>query len=205
MDWIEVKQNFSHLRDIPFPVLAKGGCGILLGVGLPQLTSCLEEVLPKESGGGVRHGPVARKGPLGWSCVGPINPGEQHYKESEIHVTFFTSMASIKAGDRLACKGKVDSMTLFHSRIPHGMVEDSRNCVTNRILTGSRMLSSGGILLNSKPRRFKSIQKPKPEFHAKKSQPKQSCKKKSERVKKEECQHNERKMQVCFGIAFKIF
>ena len=68
VDWLSIKTNWQHLRDIPFPKLAnRGKINVLLGTDNYHLMYPKKEVL-----GGAGK-PCARLCPLGWTAVGKIN------------------------------------------------------------------------------------------------------------------------------------
>ena len=68
VDWVEIKGNWNHLQDIPFPKLAnRKKIDVLLGTDNYHLMYPEKEVV-----GGVGE-PCARLCPLGWTAVGRIN------------------------------------------------------------------------------------------------------------------------------------
>ncbi|XP_033116625.1 uncharacterized protein LOC117116658 [Anneissia japonica] len=68
-EWNRISKDWDHLKGIEFPVIntKRQVVDILIGVDHPQLHTALEE----------RHGkpgePIARRTPLGWTCVGRVN------------------------------------------------------------------------------------------------------------------------------------
>ena len=68
VDWVGIKSNWQHLKDIPFPKLAnRGEIDVLLGTANYHLMYPKKEVL----GGAVET--YARLCPLGWTAVEWIN------------------------------------------------------------------------------------------------------------------------------------
>ena len=77
VNWLTIKQNWSHMKEIPFPKLAKGNkIDVLLGGDHYELMYSMKEVVGKDDD------PVARLCPLGWTAVGKIrqrgNIGHHH-------------------------------------------------------------------------------------------------------------------------------
>ena len=67
-DWNKLKTKWKHLEEITFPKLENRKIDILIGSDHPELTLALEEKIGKPGE------PVARKTPLGWTCVGTFGP-----------------------------------------------------------------------------------------------------------------------------------
>ena len=66
-DWNQHKVKWQHLRNIPFPKApGRKTIDILIGSDHPELTLALTECY------GPIGAPVARKTPLGWTCVGRL-------------------------------------------------------------------------------------------------------------------------------------
>ena len=66
-DWVTMKQQWNHLKDIPFPHLAeKGVIDVLLRSGYYHLMFPMQEIRGEEDE------PVARLCPLGWIAIGRI-------------------------------------------------------------------------------------------------------------------------------------
>ena len=85
-DWSSHRSAWPHLRKLPFssPV-GDGHCRIILGTDQAYLHQALEEVP-----GAPSFEPIARRTPLGWTCVGRIKPGAPTDKER----TFLSYRAS---------------------------------------------------------------------------------------------------------------
>ncbi len=67
VNWLTIKQNWNHMKEIPFPKLAKGNqIDVLLGADHYELMYSMKEVVGKNDD------PVARLCPLGWTAVGKI-------------------------------------------------------------------------------------------------------------------------------------
>ena len=67
IEWIESKQNWKHLQDIPFPkVAARGIIDVRLGADHYHLMYLEQEVVGKPDE------PYARLCPLGWTAVDRI-------------------------------------------------------------------------------------------------------------------------------------
>ena len=66
-DWLNERQDWEHLKDIPFPRLQKGReVDLLIGSDHADLHCALEEV------SGAPGEPVARQTALGWTCIGQL-------------------------------------------------------------------------------------------------------------------------------------
>lgn len=66
-DWVTMKQQWNHLKDIPFPHLAKKGViDVLLGSDYYHLMFPMKEIRGQEDE------PAARLCPLGWTAIGRI-------------------------------------------------------------------------------------------------------------------------------------
>ena len=80
VNWLKIKQNWSHLRSIPFPKLATGNqINVLLGADHFELMYSMKEVM------GHPNEPYARLCPLGWTAVGKVKALE----ETDSHYTGF--------------------------------------------------------------------------------------------------------------------
>ena len=67
VNWLTIKQNWKHMKGIPFPKLAKGNhIDILLGVDHYELMYTMKEIV------GTKDEPIARLCPLGWTAIGMI-------------------------------------------------------------------------------------------------------------------------------------
>jgi hypothetical protein len=68
VDWSKCKQNFDHLKDIPFDTLPHGErISILIGSDNAFLFSAVDGTKRE----GPRGEPIAYKTSLGWTCLGP--------------------------------------------------------------------------------------------------------------------------------------
>ena len=66
MDWNQHQKEWPHLRQCDFPTPAKDGLvDLLIGIDNPELHFSIIDFQ------GPQGGPVARRGPLGWTCIGP--------------------------------------------------------------------------------------------------------------------------------------
>ncbi|CAB4017688.1 Hypothetical predicted protein [Paramuricea clavata] len=77
VNWLTIKQNWNHLKKIPFPKLTKvNQIAVLLGGDHYELMYSMKEIV------GNKDNLVARLCPLGWTAVGKIeqrsNVGHQH-------------------------------------------------------------------------------------------------------------------------------
>jgi len=71
VNWINLKNNYKHLKDIPFfPVTNQGKIDILLGTDNYHLIYPIQEII------GAVDEPYARRCPLGWTAVGHL--GNNH-------------------------------------------------------------------------------------------------------------------------------
>jgi hypothetical protein len=86
IDWATIKARYEHLSEIPFPS-SHGGktVDMLLGSDYPELMVCLDEKI------GDPGEPIARKTPLGWTCVGRIKTKANQLRKS----SFCTNLKSI--------------------------------------------------------------------------------------------------------------
>lgn len=70
-NWHSLRDQWDHLRGIEFPKVAgRKKVDLLIGSDHPELTLSLEERIGKPGE------PVARRTPLGWTCVGALMPQE---------------------------------------------------------------------------------------------------------------------------------
>ncbi len=68
VDWMTISPEWHHLKDVPFPTIgSKSIVDILIGVDQPDLHAAVKEVI------GLPGEPIARKTPLGWTCVGDVS------------------------------------------------------------------------------------------------------------------------------------
>ncbi|XP_064629238.1 uncharacterized protein LOC135488533 [Lineus longissimus] len=79
-DWQSLRNNWEHLKGIEFPKVDHKKVDLLIGSDHPELTMSLEERIGKPGE------PVARKTPLGWTCVGmlhsPSNTSNVHFTQA---------------------------------------------------------------------------------------------------------------------------
>ena len=69
IEWRVNAKEWPHLRNIKFPKLGpRAIIDILIGADHPHLHRALEEINGKSGE------PIARKTPLGWTCIGPLRP-----------------------------------------------------------------------------------------------------------------------------------
>ena len=123
-DWSKLQASWPHLRSIPFPPPVRDGrCRIILGTDQAYLLRSLEEVT-----GGTSFEPIARRTPLGWTCVGPISPpseGEKTFlsfrsailEEPEVLDRTLDHPTLCSTADRLALKMIVEQSTVVDGRI----------------------------------------------------------------------------------------
>ena len=86
VQWTEIKNNWRHLKAIPFSQpAARQIVDLLIGVDHSELHQSLKEV----------HGnsgdPVARLTPLGWTCVGSLGDHHSGTRGSETYSSFFAA------------------------------------------------------------------------------------------------------------------
>ena len=63
VDWCELRKEWTHLRQVPFPTLPRRhGIDLLLGADYAHLQLAQEEAI------GQPGEPIARCTPLGWTC-----------------------------------------------------------------------------------------------------------------------------------------
>ena len=66
VDWSKFQNNWPHLSEFSFPTPAKDGLvDVLIGVDNPEMHFSMVDFQSDDGG------PVARLGPLGWTCIGP--------------------------------------------------------------------------------------------------------------------------------------
>ena len=71
VDWSKAKKNFAHLRNVPFDAVKRDAkIELLIGSDNAFLFSITNGTL-RES---VRGDPIAYHTPLGWTCIGPMEP-----------------------------------------------------------------------------------------------------------------------------------
>ncbi|CAB4015211.1 Hypothetical predicted protein [Paramuricea clavata] len=96
IDWNKQKSQWPHLRHLEFPHVPRNRVvHILIGINAIEFHSPLEEIPSL-------HGePVARRTPLGWTCVGPC---QRNIALSEVrsHYAFHIAMKEDE-GDNLDC------------------------------------------------------------------------------------------------------
>ncbi|KAJ8040732.1 Alpha-N-acetylgalactosaminide alpha-2,6-sialyltransferase 6 [Holothuria leucospilota] len=81
-DWGELKSNFAHLQNIPFPKVGRHKTiDLLIGINGDALNfhSCIREVH------GAPGEPIARLTPLGWTCIGRVHATDMCYVMSHTH------------------------------------------------------------------------------------------------------------------------
>ena len=89
-NWDTEKQNWRHLREIPFPSLEKRKqIDVLLGADYIHLQRALVEV-----SGNIGE-PIARLTPLGWTCVGRSIESETDKRRSHCTRTFCAHVGSL--------------------------------------------------------------------------------------------------------------
>ena len=89
-NWDTEKQNWRHLREIPFPSLEKRKqIDVLLGADYIHLQRALVEV-----SGNIGE-PIARLTPLGWTCVGRSIESETDKRRSHCTRTFCAYVESL--------------------------------------------------------------------------------------------------------------
>ena len=85
VDWNLYQKNWPHLAQCNFPTPAKGCfADLLIGVDNPELHASLVDFQ------GPSGGPVARLGPLGWTCIGPPMNNVECPTRSHCSSTLFT-------------------------------------------------------------------------------------------------------------------
>ena len=67
VDWVQEAKKYDHLREIPFPDIAEPAV-----VGLPIGCDHAEFIISHEDIAGPPGQPVARRTPLGWTCIGRV-------------------------------------------------------------------------------------------------------------------------------------
>ena len=126
-NWQEHKSAWPHLRRLPFlPPVGEGHCRIIVGTDQAYLLQSLEEVA-----GATSFEPIARRTPLGWTCVGPIFPRRSIGKENaflsyrakgiseglDMGDRVITSPNIVRPGDRLALKTIVEGSKRVGDRV----------------------------------------------------------------------------------------
>ncbi|KAJ8034197.1 hypothetical protein HOLleu_20937 [Holothuria leucospilota] len=111
--WPRISKDWDHLKDINFPVPADGPVALLIGVDHVDLHRALEE-----RAGGVGE-PVARKTPLGWTCVGPTTKGHRFLTYHTKQVKTFKCQIVESVDDTIKkIFGKFDSMGIKEENVP---------------------------------------------------------------------------------------
>ena len=126
-NWANHKEAWPHLRKLPFlPPVGGGKCRIILGTDQAYLLQSLEEI-----SGATSYEPIARRTPLGWTCVGPVFPAPRVGEEktflsfratgivegTDMPDRLLTSPVLCRPGDRKALKAIVDSSVRVGDRI----------------------------------------------------------------------------------------
>ena len=96
IDWNKQKSEWPHLRHLEFPHVPRNRVvDILIGINAIEFHSHLEEIP------GLQGEPVARRTPLGWTCVGPC---QRNIALSEVcsHCAFHIAMKEDEV-DNLDC------------------------------------------------------------------------------------------------------
>ena len=96
IDWRNQRHRWRHLQNIPFPSTAeKPYVDVLLGADYLDLQCSLQEVK------GAAGEPIARKTPLGWTCVGdPALPSSSSNKNGSSHFTLHSQTVEMLDIDR---------------------------------------------------------------------------------------------------------
>ena len=109
-DWNQHKDKWKHLKNIPFPKApGRNTIDILIGSDHPELTLALTE----------RYGPigapVARKTPLGWTCVGRL-PAFSSAKRIAYAKTFrIQTLYETRLDEQLRGMWEIDSLGVRNS------------------------------------------------------------------------------------------
>ena len=83
VNWVNIQDRWNHLREIPFPRLAKGNrIDVLLGADHYELMYSMKEVR------GAPNEPCARLCPLGWTAIGNIQLDTKDAHYTGFHHTF---------------------------------------------------------------------------------------------------------------------
>ena len=98
-NWRERKVRWPHLVQCDFPLPAKDGVvDLLIGVDYADLHYSFIDIR-----GNVGE-PVARLGPLGWTCIGPPDGKAQSGTRTHTIRTLFTKNAGLMGGTRGCCE-----------------------------------------------------------------------------------------------------
>ena len=85
VDWNHYQSNWLHLSQCNFATPAKDGfADLLIGVDNPDLHFSIVDFQ------GPSGGPVARLGPLGWTCIGSAAKDTNHHSRSHLARTLHT-------------------------------------------------------------------------------------------------------------------
>lgn len=88
-NWVAMKQQWNHLKDIPFPHLAeKGVIDFLQGSNYYHLMFSMQEIRGQEDE------PAARLCPLGWTTIGRI--GKSTHPEGTSFANTLTYTCSVR-------------------------------------------------------------------------------------------------------------
>ena len=83
--WKQSRERWPHLKECNFPELAQDGLvDLLIGVDNAELHYSRTDVHGKEGG------PVARLGPLGWTCIGSPEGWQSTGTRTHVSWTLFT-------------------------------------------------------------------------------------------------------------------
>ena len=104
-DWNSLQGTWPHLEGLEFPALeGRGVVDILIGSDHPELTLALEERV------GSPGDPVARRTPLGWTCVGSLDQVEM-FGMSNPTTICNASAADIHLDEELRRMWEMDTIT----------------------------------------------------------------------------------------------
>ncbi|XP_074645870.1 uncharacterized protein LOC141902130 [Tubulanus polymorphus] len=102
VNWNNLKQKLNHLNDIRFPDVPKNArIELLIGLDAADLHRCLEERF------GGDNEPIARRTPLGWTCVGKISNKTVITKHA---YAYFVSAENIQLNEQLRLFWDLDSI-----------------------------------------------------------------------------------------------
>ena len=105
-DWNETKRSWPHLVPCDFPKPAHNGLvDLLIGVDNVDLHYSKVDVH------GPPGGPIARLGPLGWTCVGPT--GRSSEKRSHLIIHSFLTRETCKEKPNVSCCEVNDTLRKF--------------------------------------------------------------------------------------------
>lgn len=160
-DWQRHKSGWPHLQDINFHHLpGRKTVDLLIGADHPELTLALEERI------GQPGDPVARLTPLGWTCIGTLDPSIEGRHQSWAIYGESSAAAQVES-----CFKKLWNMDLIEEKNEKSLspdeklalkkAQDSRRCIGDRYEMGIPWKEDKPTLIDNRAaaeRRLRSLE-----------------------------------------------